>query len=70
MSPRHLEPPWLTITLWDFGWVTRAGRGEPFADLDRTFRGVVERGYNATRIDAMPLLLLIGGPNPPLAMAI
>ena len=51
------EPSWLTITLWDFSWVTRAGRGEPFADLDRAFRETVARGYNAVRVDAMPLLL-------------
>ena len=32
--PAHL-PQRLAITLWDFSWYTRAGEGEPYADLER-----------------------------------
>jgi len=53
--PAHL-PQRLTITLWDFSWYTRAGAGEPFADLDTAFAETVDRGYNAVRICAAPLL--------------
>ena len=55
MIPAHL-PQRLTISLWDFSWYTRAGAGEPFADLDRAFAEAVDRGYNAVRICAAPLL--------------
>ena len=55
MIPDHL-PPRLAICLWDFSWYTRAGAGEPFADLDVAFAETVERGYNAVRICAAPLL--------------
>jgi hypothetical protein len=54
--PGHL-PERLAISLWDFSWYTRAGRGEPFEDLDRAFDEAVDRGYNAVRICAAPLLL-------------
>lgn len=55
-TPAHL-PPRLTITLWDFSWYTRAGVGEPFADLDEACAQAAERGYNTVRICAAPLLL-------------
>ena len=55
MIPDHL-PPRLAICLWDFSWYTRAGAGEPFADLDTAFAETVDRGYNAVRICAAPLL--------------
>lgn len=55
MIPAHL-PQRLTITLWDFSWYTRAGTDEPFADLDSAFADAVDRGYNAVRICAAPLL--------------
>jgi hypothetical protein len=57
--PSHL-PQRLTISLWDFSWYTRAEPGGPFADLDRAFAETVERGYNAVRICAAPLLLFGG----------
>jgi len=55
MIPAHL-PARLTISLWDFSWYTRAGVGEPFEDLDVAFAEAVDRGYNAVRICAAPLL--------------
>jgi hypothetical protein len=54
-------PARLTITLWDFSWYVRSGPGEPFADLDRSVRQAVERGYNTLRICAMPFLLFGSG---------
>lgn len=57
--PSHL-PPRLAITLWDFSWYTRAGQGEPYADLDVALDEAIERGYNAIRICAAPLLLFGG----------
>lgn len=59
--PAHL-PERLAISLWDFSWYTRAGAGEPFADLDSVFGEAVARGYNAVRICAAPLYLF--GPTP------
>ncbi|NUT47433.1 MAG: hypothetical protein HOV94_09025 [Saccharothrix sp.] len=56
-----MTPDKLAITLWDFTWYTRSGPGEPFEDLDRAFAEAVERGYNAVRICAMPLLLFRSG---------
>lgn len=58
--PSHL-PRRLTVTLWDFTWYTRTGRGEPFADLDKAFAEAVERGYNTVRVCAMPYLLFGSG---------
>lgn len=59
--PAHL-PERLAVCLWDFSWVTRAGSGEPFEELDRAMRQTVERGYTAIRICAAPLLVA-GGPE-------
>ena len=57
--PRHL-PDRLAITLWDFSWITRAGAGEPFEHVDRAMSEAVDRGYNAVRICAAPLLVAGG----------
>lgn len=54
--PAHL-PQRLTITLWDFSWYTRAGVGEPYADIDAAVTDAASLGYNAIRICAAPLLL-------------
>jgi Sugar-binding cellulase-like len=55
-TPGHL-PPRLSITLWDFSWYTRAGAGEPYADLDALCATVADRGFTTLRICAAPLLL-------------
>ncbi|MET4583306.1 hypothetical protein ABIE21_002825 [Conyzicola nivalis] len=69
MTPAHL-PERLTISLWDFSWYTRAGAGEPYADLDAAFAETVERGYNAARICAAPLLTFGGlGLDPRIAVS-
>ncbi|MGO4586746.1 cellulase-like family protein [Arthrobacter sp. 2RAF6] len=54
--PAHL-PDRLRICLWDFSWYTQTTPGEPFEDLDRAFRELVDRGYNTIRICAAPILL-------------
>ena len=57
--PAHL-PQRLTITLWDFSWYTRAGGGEPYADIDAAMADAASLGYNAVRICAAPLLIAGG----------
>ena len=54
--PDHLARR-LAICLWDFSWYTRAGEGEPFDDVDRAMAETADRGYNAVRICAAPLLV-------------
>lgn len=62
--PHHL-PRKLTITMWDFSWYTMTMPGEPYHDLAARFEEAVERGYNAIRICAMPLMLFTPeGPRP------
>lgn len=50
----------LAISLWDFSWYTQAGPGDAFEDLDAAFVQLVERGFNAVRICAMPFLAFSG----------
>ncbi len=57
--PEHLSRR-LAITLWDFSWYTRAGAGEPYADLDAVCADAASLGYNTIRICAAPLLLFGG----------
>lgn len=57
--PEHL-PDRLTICLWDFSWYTRAGVGEPYADLDAALDETAARGHTTIRICAAPLLLAGG----------
>src|SRR5690606_35490101 len=53
-------PERLGVCLWDFSWYTRAGAGEPYADIEQAMAETVARGYNAVRICAAPLLLAGG----------
>lgn len=54
---RSLREP-LAIAMWDFSWLLRHALGHAvgseFADWDKVLDGIVERGYNAVRIDAFP----------------
>ena len=59
--PEHL-PARLAVCLWDFSWYTRAGAGEPYEDVGRAMAETVDRGFNAVRICAAPLLVA-GGPG-------
>ena len=50
----------LAITMWDFSWLERRWPGAGYEDWDLALDGLVERGYNAVRIDAFPHLLDAG----------
>src|SRR5690606_20840708 len=54
--PEHL-PARLAVCLWDFSWYTRAGAGEPYESVEQAMAETADRGYNAVRICAAPLLL-------------
>jgi hypothetical protein len=43
--------------MWDFSWLERRWPGAGYEDWDRALDGLVERGYNAVRIDSYPHLL-------------
>ena len=47
----------LAITMWDFSWIERRWDGAGFADWDAALDQLVERGYDAVRIDAFPHLI-------------
>ena len=50
---RDIPAP-LAINMWDFSWLLRQYPGGGFEDLDAALDGLVERGYNALRIDCFP----------------
>lgn len=45
------------ITMWDFSWLERRWPGAGYEDWDRALDELLERGYNAVRIDAYPHLV-------------
>ena len=47
----------LAIAMWDFSWALRHDPGCEFADWDKVLDGLVERGYNAIRLDVFPALV-------------
>lgn len=47
----------LAIAMWDSSWLRRRYRGGGFEDWDKALDELVERGYNALRIDAFPHLI-------------
>ncbi|GAB4235498.1 MAG: hypothetical protein Kow00109_08800 [Acidobacteriota bacterium] len=52
------EPTYpLAIAMWDFSWLERRWPGAGYEDWDTAVGELVERGYNAVRIDAFPYLL-------------
>jgi hypothetical protein len=47
----------LAIAMWDFSWLERRWPGAGNEDWDGALDGLVERGYDAVRIDAYPHLV-------------
>jgi hypothetical protein len=47
----------LAIAMWDFSWLERRWPGAGYEDWDLALNELVERGYDAVRIDAYPHLL-------------
>jgi hypothetical protein len=55
----QLKSP-LAITMWDFSWLERRWTGAGYEDWDQVLNELIERGYDAVRIDAYPHLLQAG----------
>jgi len=51
------KPYPLAITMWEFSWLERRWPGAGYEDWDQALGELVERGYDAIRIDAFPHLV-------------
>lgn len=51
----------LAITMWDFSWLERKWPGAGYEDWNQALDELVERGYDAIRIDAYPHLMAADG---------
>lgn len=45
------------VAMWDFSWIERRAFGGEYVDPERILDELVDRGYDAVRIDAFPHLL-------------
>jgi hypothetical protein len=52
-QPKHPR----AITMWEFSWIERRWDGAGYEDWDRALDELLDRGYNAVRIDPFPHLL-------------
>lgn len=59
MNPMRLERP-AAISMWDFSWLERRWAGAGYESWEEALDGLVERGYDAVRIDAYPHLVAAG----------
>jgi hypothetical protein len=55
-EPKHAR----AISMWDFSWLERRWEGAGYEDWERALDELVERGYNALRIDPYPHLIANG----------
>jgi hypothetical protein len=55
MESKIIKPR--AITMWDFSWLERRWPGAGYEDWDKALDELLERGYNAVRIDAYPHLV-------------
>lgn len=55
MQPKTMHPR--AITMWDFSWIERRWSGAGYEDWDQALDELLERGYDAVRIDAFPHLI-------------
>lgn len=60
-APRRRRGRPLAIAMWDFSWLERRWHGAGYEDWDVALRELVERGYDAVRIDAYPHLVAADG---------
>lgn len=52
-----LIPSRLSIAMWDYTWLLRHHKEGDFENWDMVLDGLVERGYNAIRMDCFPQLV-------------
>lgn len=50
----HLKPRRMANAMWDFSWIYGHQKGGAFEDWDQATDELLERGFNAVRIDACP----------------
>jgi len=55
----ELKKP-LAIAMWDYSWLLRHHKYGSFEDWNKVLNELVERGYNAIRIDCMPQFVAAG----------
>ena len=59
LSGHRLTRP-LAIAMWDFSWLERRWPGAGYEEWDQALDELMERGYDAVRIDAYPHLVAAG----------